>query len=128
MSIMNGNPDNPYEGAYLVINNQIFPIQKDVTRIGRKLDNDLVIQDPLLSRHHAEIRLVEDKFRLFDLDSTGGTFLNNKKVGESVLYSGDIILLANVPVMFVHDKKGASSTSENETDKLASRVDNQESL
>jgi pSer/pThr/pTyr-binding forkhead associated (FHA) protein len=128
MNRSNGNQDNPFEGAYLVINNQIFPIQNDVTRIGRKLDNDLVIQDPLLSRHHAEIRLVEDKFRIFDLDSTGGTFLNNKKVGESVLYSGDIILLANVPVMFVHDKKGVTSTSEEETGKLANRIDIPESI
>ena len=106
------------EGAYLVINNQIYPIQKDKIRIGRKLDNDLVIQEPLISRNHAEIRLEEEQFILSDLDSTGGTFLNNKKVDESALYSGDIILLANTPLMFIHDKQEITIQSNQVTGKL----------
>lgn len=91
------------KGAYLVINNQIFPLNKEVTTIGRKLENDLVIQDFLVSRSHAEIRFEKGKYYLYDLESTGGTFLNQKKVSKGLLYSGDIILLASVPVMFIDD-------------------------
>ncbi len=91
------------KGAYLVINNQIFPLKKEVTTIGRKLENDLVIQDFLVSRCHAEIRKEDGKYYLYDLDSTGGTFLNQKKVSKGLLYSGDIILLTSVPVMFIDD-------------------------
>jgi pSer/pThr/pTyr-binding forkhead associated (FHA) protein len=109
----------PYDGVYLVINNQIFPIKNPVTKIGRKLDNDLVIQDSLVSRYHAEIHFEDGKFKLIDLDSTGGTYLNNKKISESIIYSGDIILLANVPIMFVQDKKQFDSKGDAPTDSLA---------
>ena len=105
--------------VYLVINAQVFPIQENVVRIGRKLDNDVVIQDALISRYHAEIRLAEDgTYKIFDLGSTSGTFLNNKQVKESTLFSGDIILFANVPVMFVSERKDLDSKGEADTGKL----------
>lgn len=112
------NNNIPLNGAYLVLNNQIYPLKNLKTSIGRKLDNDLVIQDSLISRYHAEIHLEDDKFHLVDLESTGGTFLNNKQVQKSVLYSGDIILLANVPIMFVQDTERFSTQSEQETGSL----------
>ena len=108
----------PPKGAYLVINSQVFPIKQDLTKIGRKLDNDLVIQEPLVSRYHAEIRLEDDKFHLHDLESTGGTFLNQKKISSSVLYTGDIILLANVPVMFIDDSTNLIVPAEEPTGQL----------
>jgi pSer/pThr/pTyr-binding forkhead associated (FHA) protein len=89
--------------AYLVINSQIFPLDKPVTRIGRKIDNDLVIQDPLISRNHAEIRQTSSGFSLVDLDSTTGTHLNNKRVSQHKLSSGDLFYLANIPIMFIED-------------------------
>ena len=105
--------------VYLVINAQVFPIQHNVVRIGRKLDNDVVIQDALISRYHAEIRLADDgTYKIFDLGSTSGTFLNNKQVKESTLFSGDIILFANVPVMFVSERKDLDSKGEADTGKL----------
>lgn len=98
------------DGAYLVINTQVFPLKKRVTRIGRKLDNDLVLQDPTISRYHAEIVYEENQFLLKDLNSSGGTFLNNKKLEEGILFPGDIILLAKIPVMFMYE--GASLKSQ----------------
>lgn len=94
---------NGENGVYLMINNRTFPIDKDVITIGRKLENDLVIKDLLISRKHAEIRLEDGKYHIYDLNSTGGTFLNQKKISQSILYSGDIIFLANVPMMFIED-------------------------
>ena len=92
--------------AYLVINSQIFPLDKTVTRIGRKIDNDLVIQDPLISRSHAEIRHLESGFTLVDLDSTTGTHLNNNRISHHLLSSGDLFYLANIPIMFIQDDPG----------------------
>jgi pSer/pThr/pTyr-binding forkhead associated (FHA) protein len=103
------------KGAYLVINNQIFPLNKEVTTIGRKLENDLVLQDFLVSRSHAEIRFEKGKYHIYDLDSTGGTFLNQKKVSKGLLYSGDIILLASVPVMFIDDSTKLTIPPEEKT-------------
>lgn len=89
--------------AYLVINSQIFPLENSVTRIGRKIDNDLVIQDPLISRRHAEIRQQINGFSLVDLNSTTGTHLNNQRVSTHKLSSGDLFYLANIPIMFIED-------------------------
>ena len=94
---------NEENGVYLMINNRIFPIDKEVVSIGRKLENDLVIEDVLISRKHAEIRFEGDRYHIYDLNSTGGTFLNQRKITKSILYSGDIILLASVPMMFIDD-------------------------
>jgi pSer/pThr/pTyr-binding forkhead associated (FHA) protein len=97
------NQSNGENGVYLLINNQILPIDKDVITIGRKLENDLVIKDFLISRKHAEIRFENGKYHICDLNSTGGTFLNQEKITKSILYSGDIIFLAGVPMMYIED-------------------------
>lgn len=89
--------------AYLVINSQIFPLENPITRIGRKIDNDLVIQDPLISRRHAEIHQGEESYTLIDLDSTTGTHLNNQRISKQQLSSGDLFYLANIPIMFIED-------------------------
>ena len=100
--------------VYLVINSQVFPLKKETTSLGRKLDNDLVLQDALVSRYHAEIKFEDGRFTIYDLDSTSGTFLNNKKIKKSVLYSGDLILLANTPIMFIDE----SGSLESQADKI----------
>lgn len=110
--------DSKEKGAYLVINSQIFPLNQNVSTIGRKLDNDLVIQDSLVSRVHAEIRFENDKYHIYDLDSTGGTYLNQKQITHGVLYSGDIILLSSVPVMFIDDSASLAVPPEEKTGNL----------
>ncbi len=107
---MSERATKPPRKAYLVINSQIYPIMKETTRIGRKLDNDIVIQDAMVSRYHAEIKQEEGLFHIVDLDSTSGTFLNQKKVTKTQLFSGDVILLANVPIMFIDDSAGITSS------------------
>lgn len=114
-----GTEDLP-EGAYLVINTQVFPIKKQVTRIGRKLDNDLVLQDPTISRYHAEIVYQENQFTLKDLGSSGGTYLNNKKLAEGILFPGDIILLAKIPIMFMYEGASLKSQTGKDTGDLDS--------
>lgn len=106
------------DDAYLVINNQIYPISELVITIGRKLDNDVVIQDPLVSRYHAEIRREDGQYFLHDLESTCGTYVNQKNVTKSQLHSGDIILFANVPIMFVDETASLQFQSEGKTGSL----------
>lgn len=89
--------------AYLLINSEVFPLEKEMTNIGRKLDNDIVIHDPNISRNHAQIRMVEGQFLLLDLNSTGGTLVNDQPAQKSVLYSGDTISMAGVIAKFVQD-------------------------
>ena len=88
--------------SFLIVNTQVYHIVTTPLSIGRNLDNHLVIQEPTVSRKHAEIRLQDDQYLLIDLDSTSGTFLNGKQVqSQSVLHSGDSILIADTPIVFV---------------------------
>lgn len=57
--------------------------------IGRAEDNDLVLADPGVSRHHARIQVRRGAIVLVDLDSRNGTFVNDMAVREAVLGLGD---------------------------------------
>lgn len=39
--------------AYLIVNSEVFPLNRELVNIGRKLDNHIVIHDPRVSRNHA---------------------------------------------------------------------------
>jgi pSer/pThr/pTyr-binding forkhead associated (FHA) protein len=62
-----------------------------------------VIDDPRVSRAHAQLRTVKGRFVLFDLESTGGTFVNGKRASQTVLYPGDVISLAGATLIFGQD-------------------------
>lgn len=92
------------QNAFLIVNgNQTFPLSSAVINIGRRPDNDLVIDDPRVSRLHAQLRYQKGHFVIFDLDSTGGTTVNGKKIHQWVLSPGDVISLAGVPVVYGHE-------------------------
>jgi pSer/pThr/pTyr-binding forkhead associated (FHA) protein len=90
--------------AFLIIGGtKVYSIDQMVVNIGRRLDNQVVIDDPRVSRYHAQIRYVRDKFIVFDLNSTGGTYVNGQRISQSVLYPGDVISLAGMPIIFGQD-------------------------
>jgi hypothetical protein len=93
-------PDN----AFLIVDGvKVFPLQKIVVNIGRRLDNHLVIDDPRVSRTHAQLRAIKGRYVIFDLNSTGGVYVNGQRSKQSVLYPGDVISLAGVPLVFGQD-------------------------
>ncbi len=85
---------------FIVDSSKIFSIEKSLVTIGRNSDNDLVLNDPHISRKHAELCFSEGRFLIRDLDSTGGTFVNDEKVTERQLSPGDVIMLFNIPLVF----------------------------
>lgn len=90
--------------AFLIIDGvKVYALDKSVISIGRRQDNQLVIDDPRVSRNHAQLRAINGRFVIFDLDSTGGTFVNGQRVSQYVLYPGDVISLAGVPLIFGQD-------------------------
>jgi len=74
-----------------------------VISIGRALDNDMIIEDSRVSRHHAQLRLRYGRYVLYDLGSSGGTSINGYPVEECVLHSGDIVSFAGVQVIYGED-------------------------
>lgn len=63
-------------------------------RIGRANDNDIVLPDLTISRHHAEIRLTASAIEVVDLSSFNGTYLNGSRVaGARALIVGDVVAI-----------------------------------
>ena len=93
----------PQQNVYLIINRQMIPLEKKVTRLGRQLENDIVFPESTVSRFHAEIRCEDDKYVLYDNQSTTGTFVNSKKIERCVLNSGDLISVSDIQMMFVNN-------------------------
>ena len=98
---VSNQPSENRHGATLVVNRQVIPLCKEITMLGRHLDNDVVFNEEFLSRFHAEIILEEGQYVLRDKNSTAGTYVNGKKINYCILNSGDLISLANVQLMFV---------------------------
>lgn len=71
--------------------------------IGRALDNDVIIEDPRVSRHHAQLRRRYGRYVLYDLGSSSGTQINGYPVEECVLHAGDVLSFAGVQVIYSED-------------------------
>jgi hypothetical protein len=69
-------------------------------RIGRGPDNDLVIHEKEISRHHALIDRVEGSYIITDLGSSNGLLVNSRRCDSATLKSGDVITIAPVNVIF----------------------------
>lgn len=106
------------KNVFLIINQQITPLTKDVTRLGRQLDNDIVFNEESVSRNHAEIRCDNGQYILHDLLSTSGTFVNSRRIERCLLNSGDLISLANVQFMFVNNNPRIVNASAHPTRSL----------
>jgi hypothetical protein len=80
--------------------NRQFEISKTLLSIGRGLDNDLVIDDPRVSRHHAQITFRHSHYLMRDLRSTNGTFVNRQPIEAVVLANGDIVSIGGFELLF----------------------------
>jgi pSer/pThr/pTyr-binding forkhead associated (FHA) protein len=118
MDAQTQNGTSARKNVFLIINQQITPLTKDVIRLGRQLDNDVVFNEEAVSRSHAEIRCENGKYILHDLLSTSGTFVNSRRIERCVLNSGDLISLANVQFMFVNNNPRIANNSANATRNL----------
>ena len=77
-----------------------------VIGIGREKGNDITVEDHEASRRHAEIRKHNDTYSLADLDSSNGTFLNNCRIAEAELKSGDRIQIGRTLFLYSHGEGG----------------------
>ncbi|MGE5073810.1 MAG: FHA domain-containing protein [Anaerolineae bacterium] len=94
---------HPREGedAFLILNGvDLFALRLPVVTIGRRIDNVVVLNDPRVSRLHAELRCYHGRYVVFDMGSSGGTYVNGQRVTHSILYDGDVISLAGVHLIF----------------------------
>ena len=77
------------------LENQRYPVG-DQLRLGREADNDLTLPDKKVSRHHAMLQRQGVAYRIIDLNSGNGTYVNGKRITDAtVLNNGDIVLIGD---------------------------------
>jgi hypothetical protein len=101
--------NKPKTQAWLVEsrNGRSYQLNAGTSTIGRAADNDISIAEPRVSSHHAKIVEGSGHFRILDLGSTNGTWVNGKLVREPMmLYPNDEIRLGdNYKLYFVANNR-----------------------
>jgi hypothetical protein len=79
-----------------------FRIREGQNTIGSAPDADIVLRDAAISGKHASLRYKDQKFTITDLDSTNGTFLNDRSdpIAREELKDNDIIRIGEVTLKF----------------------------
>lgn len=77
-----------------------YLVSGNVTTIGRGEGNKITIMDRSISRTHCRIELTPTGYRVVDLDSTNGTFVNDHRVSRTTLHTGDVLRLGVVALRF----------------------------
>ena len=88
----------------------VFALTEDELSIGRDSGNLVCINDHSISRQHCVIRREGDSFKIIDLESYNGTFVNAERVGEQVLQHGDQIAAGSALFLFLSDDVEAKET------------------
>jgi pSer/pThr/pTyr-binding forkhead associated (FHA) protein len=70
-----------------------IPLDQDVITIGRKADNDIVIDNQAVSGYHARIKKEGNNLFVEDTNSLNGTYVNGQKVSKGELHNGDVVLI-----------------------------------
>jgi pSer/pThr/pTyr-binding forkhead associated (FHA) protein len=77
-----------------------FRLDQPVTAAGRHLDSNIVLDDITVSRRHAEIRCERGEFRVVDVGSLNGTYVNGEPIHSAELTNGDEIRMGKFRLMF----------------------------
>ncbi len=92
--------------------NQVYELNKDVITVGRDITNDIVINDPEVSRHHMRFTRGAGGYTLEDLGSTNGTFIGGQRLtGAKPLSSGELIGLGETVTLVYESAASAPGRS-----------------
>jgi hypothetical protein len=87
---------------------QEYPLHVDTTTIGREAANDIIINDPEISRRHAIVKSQAGRWMIEDLGSTNGTYVNGQRLNQPrELYNNDIVDIGD-SVSLVFQLSGAA--------------------
>jgi hypothetical protein len=79
---------------------RVYPIHRSPTTLGRSPDNDIILDDRRVSRHHAQLAATGGSLLLRDLKSANGTWVNGGRITERELQSGDLVSLGGLELVF----------------------------
>ncbi|HUO39779.1 MAG TPA: FHA domain-containing protein [Mycobacterium sp.] len=78
-----------------------FLLDQPVTSAGRHPNSDIYLDDITVSRRHAEFRSEKGQFRVIDIGSLNGTYVNREPVESAVLANGDEIQIGKFRLVFL---------------------------
>lgn len=79
----------------------VFPLEAAMVTVGRGLNNDLIVEDPRVSRQHAQFRLKARRYYVSDTGSTNGTYVNGAALTtEQPLRDGDMVSFGGLEMQF----------------------------
>lgn len=90
----------PKDACLIITDKEPFYLTKPVVKIGRRSTNDLVLEDPMVSRDHIQLRADNGRFYLFDLGSRAGTTINNFPASNVALKPGDVIQIGQTKMIY----------------------------
>ena len=108
-----------FVGMSAPIKGKRFDLNENVTSIGRSSKNDIVIGDDSVSKEHAKVKYIEEKdmYKIYDLVSTNGTYINGKKIEAPVeIHDGDEIEFGEAVLVFKQIKKRKSNKGKVDTE------------
>jgi pSer/pThr/pTyr-binding forkhead associated (FHA) protein len=78
-----------------------FLLDRPVTSAGRHPNSDIFLDEVTVSRRHAEFRRENGEFRIVDMASLNGTYVNRESVQSAVLADGDQIQIGKFGLVFL---------------------------
>ncbi len=92
-------------GAKLIdtVDGKQYKLTPPLTVVGRGSEAGIVIKDVNISRRHASFNLTDGRWSIKDLNSTNGTFVNNRRVNTEALHGGDVLTLGITKLEFLED-------------------------
>ena len=78
-----------------------FELKTKPMALGRDQSNPIRLHDTEVSRRHAEVRPVDNSYRIVDLGSANGTFVNGRRVEQAPLANGDLLMLGRVALRYL---------------------------
>jgi len=97
-------PPLPVDAGFVLMDRQaVYPLKVGLNTVGRMPDNDVVVDDPYISRRHCAILVhTGQKCELHDIASKNGTFLNGRKLaGPASLVPGDEVRMCERQFIFL---------------------------
>ncbi len=94
----------PMNPQLIISGQRVIPLEQAIIHIGRSTTNDLVLEDHYVSRTHAQIRLRFGHYVIFDTNSQSGVFVNDARVREYQLRSGDVIRIGKTSLVYMEDE------------------------
>jgi len=101
----------PNNAQFILHSDKNIALTQSLITIGRSLDNDIILDDPYVSRYHAQVRLRFGAYMLFDTASNSGTYVNDVRIQEHRLQTGDVVRLGSTILVYMEDDTPGTATT-----------------